>query len=62
MLFRSYHDTNKQVAMPVAWTKYWGKGRVFYTSLGHHDDIFEKYPTSQILMERGMLWAAKTEK
>ena len=48
--------------MPVAWTKYWGKGRVFYTSLGHHDDIFEKYPTSQILMERGMLWAAKTEK
>ena len=33
-------------------------GRVFYLSLGHHDDVFEKFPTAQTLMERGMLWAA----
>ena len=52
-----YHISNKPVDMPVAWTKYWGNGRVFYLSLGHHDDIFDKFPTSQILMERGLLWA-----
>ena len=54
-----YHSANKAVDMPVAWTKYWGNGRVFYTSLGHHDDIFDKFPNAQILMERGMLWAGE---
>ena len=54
-----YHSSNKCVDMPVVWTKFWGNGRVFYNSLGHHDDVFEKYPTSQVLMERGLLWAAE---
>ena len=54
-----YHISNKEVDMPVAWTKLWGNGRVFYNSLGHHDDVFEKSPEAQILMERGMLWAAQ---
>ena len=53
-----YHISNKPVDMPVAWTKFWGNGRVFYTSLGHHDDVFDKSPNAAILMERGMLWAA----
>jgi len=53
-----YHIANKPVDMPVAWTKYWGNGRVFYTSLGHHDDVFDKSPNAAVLMERGMLWAA----
>ena len=54
-----YHISNKPVDMPVAWTKYWGNGRVFYTSLGHHDDVFEKSPNAEIMMKRGMLWAAE---
>ena len=54
-----YHISNKPVDMPVAWTKFWGNGRVFYTSLGHHDDVFEKSPNAQELMRRGMLWAAQ---
>ncbi len=54
-----YHVSNGFVDVPVAWTKYWGNGRVFYTSLGHHDDVFDKSPNAQILMERGMLWAAE---
>ena len=54
-----YHISNKPVDMPVAWTKYWGNGRVFYTSLGHHDDVFDNSPNAAILMERGMLWAAE---
>ena len=53
-----YHCANKPVDMPVAWTKLWGNGRVFYTSLGHHDDVFDKSPNAAVLMERGMLWAA----
>ncbi len=52
-----YHISNKPVAMPVAWTKYWGNGRVFYTSLGHHDDVFD-VPEAGRLMKNGMLWAA----
>jgi len=53
-----YHISNKPVDMPVVWTKFWGNGRVFYTSLGHHDDVFDKSPTAETLFERGMLWAA----
>ena len=55
------HSPNKPVDMPVAWTKFWGRGRVFYTSLGHHDDVFDKSPSSAVIMERGMLWAARKE-
>lgn len=54
-----YHISNKPVDMPVAWTKYWGNGRVFYTSLGHHDDVFDKSPNAQEIMRRGMLWAGE---
>ncbi|MGI6378370.1 MAG: ThuA domain-containing protein [Patescibacteria group bacterium] len=52
-----YNIANKPIDMPVVWTKYWGLGRVFYTSLGHHDDVFDLSPNAQVLMERGMLWA-----
>jgi type 1 glutamine amidotransferase len=45
--------------MPVAWTKRWGEGRVFYCSLGHNDKLFENCPSAELFMERGMLWAAK---
>ncbi len=54
-----YHISNKPVDMPVAWTKFWGNGRVFYNSLGHHDDVFDKSPNAAVLMERGMLWAGE---
>ena len=54
-----YHIANKPVEMPVAWTKFWGNGRVFYNSLGHHDDVFERFPMAEELMRRGMLWAAQ---
>ena len=53
-----YHSANKPIDMPVIWTKYWGLGRVFYNSLGHHDDVFVNSPNAEILMERGMVWAA----
>lgn len=54
-----YHIANKPVDMPVAWTKFWGNGRVYYNSLGHHDDVFEQSPSAELLMERGLVWAAE---
>jgi len=44
--------------MPVAWKKLYGKGRVFYLSLGHVAKDFE-VPEALELMKRGMLWAAR---
>ncbi len=58
-LVNYYHAANKPIDMPVVWTKYWGYGRVFYCSLGHHDDVFDKSPSASVLMERGMLWASE---
>lgn len=52
-----YHSTNGQVDVPVMWTKRWGLGRVFYTSLGHHADVVEKGPALETI-RRGFLWAA----
>ena len=43
--------------MPVVWTKMYGKGRVFYTSLGHVAKDFD-VPEAREIVKRGMLWAA----
>jgi uncharacterized protein len=52
------HSSNGKVTVPVVYTKTWGKGKVFYNSLGHHADIFD-IPEAKELMRRGFLWAAK---
>lgn len=54
-----YHAANDPVDMPVVWTRMWGCGRVFYCSLGHHDDVFDQTFQAQELMRRGLLWAAQ---
>jgi type 1 glutamine amidotransferase len=43
--------------MPVVWKRHWGKGRVFYSSLGHVVKDFE-VPEAREIMRRGMLWAS----
>lgn len=52
------HAANGEVKVPVVYTKMWGKGRVFYTSLGHTYKIFD-IPEARTIMTRGLLWAAK---
>ncbi len=47
------------VVMPVTWTKMYGKGRVFYSSLGHVAQVFEQDPQILTMVTRGMLWAAE---
>jgi len=44
--------------MPVVWKRRWGRGRVFYTSLGHVAKDFE-VPEAKAIVARGMLWAAR---
>jgi uncharacterized protein len=44
--------------MPVAWTRTWGAGRVFYSSLGHAPAELD-VPEARELLRRGMLWAAR---
>ena len=46
------------VVMPVAWKRRHGKGRVFYSSLGHVAKEFE-VPEMRTLFQRGALWAAR---
>ncbi|MBC8182899.1 ThuA domain-containing protein [candidate division KSB1 bacterium] len=43
--------------MPVVWKKMYGKGRVFYSSLGHVAKDFD-VPEAMEIMKRGILWAA----
>ncbi|NJK85125.1 MAG: ThuA domain-containing protein [Bacteroidales bacterium] len=45
------------IVMPVVWKKMYGKGRVFYSSLGHVAKDFE-VPEALTIMKRGILWAA----
>jgi type 1 glutamine amidotransferase len=45
------------VVMPVVWKKMYGKGRVFYTSLGHVAKDFD-VPEARQIVQRGLLWAA----
>lgn len=53
-----FHSANGPVDMPVTWTKRWGHGRVFYTSLGHHADAFD-IPQIMEMTRRGFLWCAE---
>ena len=46
--------------VPVAWKKYYGKGRVFYTSLGHVASDFD-VPEALTIMQRGILWVAESK-
>ena len=44
--------------MPVTWTKRYGKGRVFYCSLGHQAAIV-RMPPVLTMVTRGLVWAAE---
>ncbi|CDX33131.1 ThuA domain-containing protein [Mesorhizobium sp. ORS 3428] len=47
------------VVMPVVWKRRFGTGRVFYSALGHTFEEF-KVPQMHTIMERGLLWAARS--
>lgn len=46
--------------MPVVWKKYYDKGRIFYSSLGH---VIEDFDVPEVLeiQKRGIRWAAESK-
>ena len=48
----------KGCVMPAVWKRMYGKGRVFYTSLGHVRSDFD-VPELREITKRGLLWAAR---
>ena len=55
-----YKYADKEVRMPVVWTKEWGEGRVFYSALGHELSEFSDYPHVTEMTVKGMIWAARS--
>ena len=53
-----HHSPNGPVDVPVAWTRRWGLGRVYYNALGHKANVIAEGPAHEML-RRGLLWAAK---
>jgi len=52
------YAANGEVDVPVIYTKMWGKGKVFYNSLGHVANVFDIKEAKE-LMRRGFIWASK---
>lgn len=44
--------------MPVVWKRSWGKGKIFYCSLGHVAKDFD-VPEAREIVRRGIIWAAR---
>jgi len=55
----TYTFQGRKCVMPVVWTRMWGRGRVFYSALGHQAKEFVTYPDVLAMTTRGMLWAAE---
>jgi len=60
----TFHDSTDApwingCVMPVVWKRSYGRGRVFYSSLGHTADEFLKVAEMLEILKRGMLWAAR---
>jgi len=51
-------DWIKGAVMPVVWKRMYGKGRVFYTSLGHTVKDFD-VPEALEIVKRGLVWASR---
>jgi len=55
-----YADWIDGDVIPVAWKKFYGKGRVFYSSLGHVAQDY-KVPQALEIQKRGILWACESK-
>ena len=47
------------VTHPAVWTRRWGQGRIFVSTVGHHLPDLD-IPEIRTLTERGLLWAARS--
>lgn len=49
-------DMYDRPPFPATWARMHGKGRVFYTSMGHREDVWTGQPFQQIILG-GLAWA-----
>ncbi|TQS69923.1 hypothetical protein ERN12_16700 [Rhodobacteraceae bacterium] len=54
----THAPSTKGTVMPVVWTHHYGKGRVFYSALGHVAQEFDT-PQMREILRRGLVWAAR---
>jgi uncharacterized protein len=47
--------------IPVTWKKMYGRGRIFYTSLGHNLNHITMVPHAIEMLKRGIRWAAASK-
>ncbi|MEV8564963.1 ThuA domain-containing protein [Streptomyces sp. NPDC051322] len=57
-VFPAGGERDRAVTMPAVWTRNWGAGRVFVSTIGHKPDDFD-VPEVRTLTERGLLWASR---
>jgi type 1 glutamine amidotransferase len=59
-LFEATPDTpwREDLVVPAVWTREWGAGRVFVSTIGHKLEDLD-VPEVRTLTERGLLWAAR---
>lgn len=48
----------QDLTCPVVWTRQWGRGRVFVSTIGHKLEDLD-HPDVRVLTERGLLWASR---
>ena len=51
----------KGVDYPQSWSRSFGRGRVFYTALGHREDIWSTDPVFRAHVLGGIRWALGLE-
>ena len=56
--YPGHHTANGYATIPVAYTKRWGLGKVYYNSLGHDRTTFD-IPQVREMMRRGFLYASR---
>ena len=58
LLYMAKHpETGEPGEYPLAWTREHGKGRVFYTALGHRDDVLDERVVRGALPRGYRQWA-----
>lgn len=53
------HPWSRPVTSPAVWIRRWGAGRVFVATPGHAPAVLAE-PSVRTLVERGLVWAART--
>lgn len=48
----------EEVTCPAVWTRVWGEGKVFVSTIGHKLEDLD-HPDVRTLTERGLLWASR---